>query len=185
MLDLAPSTLKKYYGSFSKWQTWALCKGCSPIPASVSYFLAFLVTQINICNSKSNFDAIIAGVSWTHKKMGFPSPTDHTLVKHLISSAHMMLGSLAVNRKLPLLQSHLKMLIEKYKFASLDFLQSLTLITLGFVGFLTWDDLINLNISDLSFHDNHLAILWRSVKTTSFGKVHGYLYIEVGLFIAL
>ena len=24
MLDLAPSTLKKYCGSFSKWQTWAL-----------------------------------------------------------------------------------------------------------------------------------------------------------------
>ena len=77
------------------------------------------------------------------------------------------------------------MLIEKYKFASLDFLQILTLITLGFVGFLRWDDLINLNISDLSFHDNHLAIFWRSVKMTSSGKVHGYLYIEVSLFIPL
>ena len=107
MLDLAPNTLKKYYGSFSKWQTWALSKGCSPIPASISYFLAFLVTQINICNSKSTFHGIIAGVSWAHKKMGFPSPADHTLVKKLISSVHNMLESLAVNRKLPLLQSHL------------------------------------------------------------------------------
>ena len=80
-----------------------LSKGCPPIPASLSYFLAFLVTQNNICNSKSTFDAIIAGVSWAHKKMGFPSPTDHTLVRQLISSAHRMLGSLAVNRKLPLL----------------------------------------------------------------------------------
>ena len=96
-----------------------------------------------------------------------------------------MLGSLAVNRKLPLFRSHLKMLIEKYKFASLDFLQILTLITLGFIGFLRWDDLIYLNTSDLSFHDNHLAVFWRSVKMTSFGKVHGYSYTEVGLFIAL
>ena len=152
MLDLAASTLKKYYGSFSKWQTLALSKGCSPIPASVSYFLAFLVTQINICNSKNTFDAIIASVSWAHKKMGFPSPTDHTLVKQLISSAHRMLGSLAVNRKLPLLRSQSKMLIKKCKFASLDFLQILTLITLGFVGFLRLNDLINFNISDLPFH---------------------------------
>ena len=124
--------------------------------------------QINICNSKSTFDAITAGVSWAHKKMGFPSPTNHTLVKQLISSAHMMLGSLAVNRKLPLLRSHLKMLTEKYKFASLDFLQILTLITLGFVGFLRWDDLINLNISDLSFHDNHLAIFLEKCKNAQF-----------------
>ena len=92
--------------------------------------------------------------------MGFLSPTDHTLVKQLVSSAHRMLGSLAVNRKLPLLRSYLKMLIEKYKFASMDFLQILTLITLGFVGFLRWDDLINLNISDLSLCDNHLAIFF-------------------------
>ena len=102
MQDLALSTLKKYYGSFSKWQTWAISKGCSPIPASISYFLVFLVMQINICNSRGTFDAIIAGVAWAHKKMGFPSPTDHTLVKQLISSAHSILGSLAVNRKLPL-----------------------------------------------------------------------------------
>ena len=100
--------------------------------------------------------------------MGFPSPTDHTSVKQLISSAHRMLGSSAVNRKLPLLRSHLKMLIEKYKFASLDFLQILTLITLGFVGFLRWDDLINLNISDLSFHDNHFAIFLEERKNDQF-----------------
>ena len=116
--------------------------------------------QINICNSRSTFDAIIAGVAWPHRKMGCLSPTDHTLVKQLISSVHRMLGSLAINRKLPLFRSHLKMLTEKYKFASLDFLQILTLITLNFVGFLRWDDFINLNTSGLSFHDNHLVIFF-------------------------
>ena len=60
------------------------------------------------------------------------------------------------------------MLIEKYKFASLDFLQILTLITLGFMGFLRWDDLINLNMSDLSFHDNPLAIFLKKCKNNQF-----------------
>ena len=156
MQDLAPNT-KKYSGSFSKWQTWAISKGCSSIPASMNYFLVFLVMQINTCNSGTTFDAIIAGVAWALKKMSFPSPADYTLVKQLISFVHKLLDSLAVNRKLSLLLSHLKLLIEKYKFASLDFLQILTFITLGFVGFLRWDDLINLNINDHSFHYNHLA----------------------------
>ena len=119
----------------------------------------------------STFDAIKAGVSWAHKKMGFPSPTDHTLVKQLISSAHRMLSCLAVNRKLSL-RSHLKLLIEKYKFASLDFLQIPTLIALGFVGFLRWDDLISFNISDLSFHNNHFNQLFfrKSIKQPVLGR---------------
>ena len=111
MHDLVPGNLKKYNGPYSKWRIWAISKGCSPIPASVNYFLVFLVMQISICSSRSTFDVIIAGVAWAHKKMGFPSPTDHILVKQLISSVHRMFGSLAVNRKLPLLRSHLKLLI--------------------------------------------------------------------------
>ena len=62
------------------------------------------------------------------------------------------------------------MLIEKYKFASLDVLLILTLITLGFVGFLRWNDLISLNMSDLSFYDNYLAIFLEKRKNDQFRK---------------
>ena len=99
-----------------------------------------------------------------------------------------MLGSLTVNRKLPLLQSHLKMLIEKYKFAFLNFLQILTLITLGFVAFLRLDDLINLNISDPSFHDNHFAIFLEKRENDQFREglwisIHrsGSFYFRISL----
>ena len=110
-------------------------RGCSPIPTSISYFLVFLVMQINSCNYRSTFDAIIVGVAWAHKKMSFPSPTDHTLAKQLISSVHGMLASLAVNRNLPLLRSHLKMLTEKCKFASLDFFADSCTDYFGLCGF--------------------------------------------------
>ena len=36
------------------------------------------------------------------------------------------------------------------------------------MGFLRWNDLINLNISDLSFHDNHLAIFLEKHKNDQF-----------------
>ena len=114
---------------FFEMANLAISKGCCPIPASINYFLVFLVLQIYICNSRSPFDAIMAGVAWAHRKMGFPSPADHILVKLLISTEHRMLGRVAINRRLPLLQSHLMLLIEKYKFATLDFLQIHTLIT--------------------------------------------------------
>ena len=36
------------------------------------------------------------------------------------------------------------------------------------MGFLRWDDLINLNTSDLSFHNNHLAIFLEKRKNDQF-----------------
>ena len=55
------------------------------------------------------------------------------------------MGSIAINRKLPLLGSHLKLLTDQYKFATLDYLQILTMVSLDFVLLLKWDDLNNLN----------------------------------------
>ena len=75
------------------------------------------------------------------------------------------------NRKLPLLKSHLMKLFDKFYHSSLDDIQTLTLITLGFVGFLRWDDLIQLTTSDIVFYKDHAAVfLEKRKKTTSTGK---------------
>ena len=96
--------------------------------------------------------------------MGFPSPTDNLLVKQIIIAARRILECLPTNRKLPLLKSHLVKLFNKFYYSSLDDLQILTLVTLGFVGFLRWDDLTQLTISDIVFYKDHAAIFLEKTK---------------------
>ena len=106
--------------------------------------------------------------------MDFSCPTDHTQVKQSISSAHRMLGSLAVNRKLPSTSKSLKDAHREIQVCILGFLQILTLITLGFVGFLRWDDLINLNISDPSFHVGEAMSRYISQTFHSWSDMHPF-----------
>ena len=54
-------------------------------------------------------------------------------------------------------------LFNKFYHSSLDDLQTLTLITLGFVGFLRWDDLIQLTTGDV-FYKDHAAVFLEKRK---------------------
>ena len=100
--------------------------------------------------------------------MEFPSPTDNLLVKQIIIAGRRILGCLSTNRKLPLLKLHLMKLFNKFYHSSLDDLQTLTLITLCFVGFLRWDDLIQLTTSDIVFYKDHAAVFLEKRKNDKY-----------------
>ena len=76
-----------------------------------------------------------------HTKFGLNSPTNSLTAKQVINAAHRILGKAPTNRKLPLKKHNLRLLFDKVAFATLDKIQILTLISLGFTGFLRWDDL--------------------------------------------
>ena len=134
------------------------------MPAPKDYFALFLVHLIESVNSLSGFKAVICGVSWAHVKFGFDSPSSSPIVKQIIQAAHRQIGRATINRKLPLEKCHLKLLRDKFAQASLDQLQIVTLITLGFVAFLRWDDLSRLRCYDIIFHNDHMAIFLEKGK---------------------
>ena len=81
-----------------------------------------------------------------------------------------ILGCLPTNRKLPLLKSHVMKLFNMFYHSSLDDLQTLTLITLGFMGFLRWDDLIQLTTRDVVFKKIMQLFFLREGKMTKTEK---------------
>ena len=81
------------------------------------------------------------------------------MAKQVIKAGRRILGKSAISRKLPLQQDHIRVLVHEYIDVSLPDLQIVTLITLAFFGFLRWDDLSQLRLSDLFFYHDHLALL--------------------------
>ena len=55
LLDKAPSTVKRYFGAFQKWERWAKSKCISSIPASPKFFPLFLISIIETCSSFLHF----------------------------------------------------------------------------------------------------------------------------------
>ena len=138
-----------------------------------------MILQIRLCSSSSTFNSIITVVAWAHKKKGPTSPTSHPLVMQLINASHRILGKSTVNRKKPLLHSHINLLLARFSHGSLLDLQTLVLITLGFFGLFRWDELSNLKVEDVVFHPYHMAIIVEKCKKISSGKVSGALWLAL------
>ena len=148
-------------------------KSLPPIPAPIDLFPVCLILQIRVCSSSSTFDSIIAGLAWAHKKMGLTSPASHPLVMQLINAGHRILGKSTVNRKTPLLHSHMKMLFARFSHGSLPDLRALVPIPLGFLGIFRWDELSNLKVVDVVFHPDHMAIFVEKRKNDQFREGFG------------
>ena len=131
-------------------------------------FSLHLVLQTRLCSSLLAFISIVYGIAWAHHKMCFPSPTYHLMEKQVIRTGHRILDKSTINRKLQLHQDHVKALVHKYTDVSLPDLQTVTLITLGLFGFLHWDDLSQLRLSDLLFYHGHLALFLQKRKNDQF-----------------
>ena len=132
-----------------------------------SFFL-YLVHLLNTSSTKSSFDSVIHGVSWAHKKFGLNSPANSLTAKQVINAAHTILGKAPTDRKLPLEKHHLRLLFDKFAFATLDKIQVLTLISLGFTGLLRWDDLSRIKLCDISFHESFVAIFLEQRKSDQY-----------------
>ena len=81
-----------------------------------------------------------------------------------------MLGRIPINRKLPLAQMHIRKLFERYSEGSLDKLQILCLMVLGFFAFLRWDDLSQLRVSDIHLRSDHAAVFLEKRKNDQYRK---------------
>ena len=85
------------------------------------------------------------------QKFGLSSPANSLTAKQVINASHRILGKAHTNRNLPLEKQHSRFLFDKFAFAILDKIQILTLISLGFIGFLKWDDLSHIKLCDILF----------------------------------
>ena len=65
--DLAPSSVKKYYNAFVRWQMWSKSKSISALPANAVGFCLYLALQTRLCGSISAFESVVCGVIWAHR----------------------------------------------------------------------------------------------------------------------
>ena len=166
--DRAPQTVKKYTSSFQQWKKWATSKGLHALPATGYEFALYLAFLLKSAKTMSPIHAAVYGTMWAHKKMGMVSPTEHPLVKQMVEASKRIIGTAVTNRKRPLEVDHVKRLISKFSSGDLSNLQMTCLITLGFSGFLRWDDLSRLRRQDFVFQDDHMRIFLHKRKNDQY-----------------
>ena len=165
--DRAAATASTYLKAFKSWKSWAVQHSASFLPADSVLFTLYVVSLIQQARSVSTVNSAVYGVSYAHKKSGFQEPSDYPLVKQLMEAAKRILAR-PPTRKRPLTTDEVQALVTRLERGTVAYLQLAALLSLGFFGFLRWDDLHHLTVDSLHFRESHVAIFLQKRKNDQF-----------------
>lgn len=166
MLDSkAGTTNKKYFDYYKRFKTFCVSKGFPHQPASSIHVAIYLT---HLLDSKVSFHVISAAfyaIKWFHVTNDFPDPTLNNWVKSLLEAGK-RLSSVPVKKKDTITSEMLIALCDLFKNTDdVLHLRDLTMILLGYAGFLRFLELSELKCNDIEFKDDHIVLQIRKSKT--------------------
>ena len=175
----ADKTTEKYKASFNKFKSFCADRGYQSLPANpihVTIYFSHLLDQ-NV--SYGIISAAFYAIKWVHNINSYVDPTDNGFVKGLLESAK-RLRSQPVKRKDVVDSEVLIQLCDQYIInANLMDVRDLSMILLGYSGFLRFDEISNLHVNDISFEENYMVLNIRKSKTDKF-RAGNKVYISKG-----
>ncbi|XP_078311190.1 integrase/recombinase xerD homolog [Crassostrea virginica] len=165
MCSRSDGTTKSYMHSFNRWRKFILQHGHSDIPAQPVHIALYITHLLDNGASYSSVNSAIYSIKWMHEISGHVDPTENSFVKSLQESSKRLTGK-PVKRKDPVDSETLQTLCETYKDSTdLLVLRNLTMILIGFAGFLRYDELSSLKCKDVTIESDYLKITIQRSKT--------------------
>ena len=159
------STVKKYFSAFQKWNSFCTQHSYTPIPAEPIHIVIYLTKLLDAGSSAGVISTAIYALKWAHSMNGLRDPTENGFVKNLNESAK-RLRSVKIVKKDAISSEMLIELCDMFSENSdLLILRDLSMILIGFAGFLRFDELVELRCSDINFQEEYLSVQIRKSKT--------------------
>jgi integrase len=163
------ATRRAYRSDWKIFETWCRKVGANPLPASPETVTLFITWMADQGRKPSTVDRKLVSVSQVHKMKGYPSPTSHAMVRQVLRGMRRRLGAAPTNKKAPILPEHLEKMLERLP-GSLIGARNRCLLLVGFAGAFRRTELVSIDVEDLSFVTEGVAILIRRSKTDQNGK---------------
>ena len=164
------NTSKKYFSGFNRWKEFCNVHKLSFLPAEPGQIALYLTNLIDKQCSSNVINSAIYSIKWAHMLHGFSDPTENAFVKNLQDTAK-RLNSKPVVKKDPV-NAEILINLCNLHVDSTDLLivRDLTMILLGFSGFLRFDELSNLKCKDILIFDDYLKIFLDRSKTDQYRR---------------
>ena len=161
----APSTTNKYARGWSSWLQWSSDKPeILRIPANPFYVAIYLNYVLKTSNNNGALTTAFYGIRWGHHVNGYNSPTDHPFVQMAFEGAVRLCNKKPKAPKEPMTPDLLKHLIKKFNTNSIADLRFLIICSLGFFGFFRIEELLQVQLKDLTIKPTHLEIFLEKAK---------------------
>jgi integrase len=164
MSSWSDNTNKCYNSAFKRWADWAdRFPEVSALPATPLHVSLYLVALAQQKTCVSTINTVISAIAWSHRLAGLTSPTEHSTVK---ITAEGVRRQLARPRKVssPILPDHILAMVDSTNLSCIQDLRIMSLILLGFAGFLRFSEVANIRTEHIVFKVTHLEIFLPTAK---------------------
>lgn len=164
----APNTIKAYRSDWKYFVAWCEKRKVNPMPAApetVAVYIAFLADQ---GRKAATIQRKITAISQAHIAAGFDSPTKTAEVRTTWQGIRRLLGTAPKQKKAASVDI-LKAILEPIGDHKLLDVRNRALLLIGWNGGLRRSELANLDLDDIEFSDEGLALLIRRSKTDQDG----------------
>lgn len=157
------NTRKAYEQAWKQFDAWCKNAGRLALPASTETISLHLTSLIDSGKRISTAELRLSGIAWMHRRSGFPSPVVPQL-RSVLTGARCSLKE-APGGKSAMTVEELRLISEALNDGSLLGVRDRALIVLGFATGLRRSELSALNMSDIKFVPQGVAVQVRHSKT--------------------
>ena len=163
----ANSTVKRYLSEIRKFFSWSRTNDI-PVQIPFTSIVTAIYLSEHLKKPKSSASAVLAysALKWLHSFIPVDNPLDNDLCRNILESAKRAKVK-PVSKKTPISADIIKSIIDKHATSkcNLKDLRIATICTIGFAGFLRYNELCNILPVHLSFVDRYVKILIPRSKT--------------------
>lgn len=162
------STRRAYRYDWNTFVSWCEAHKCASLPSSSETIAAYLTHLDQAGRSPATLERVLTSLSQAHLLAGLQSPTQSTLVREVRKGIRRTRGT-AQHRASPITADHL---IRMVSFCNDDPIgtRDKALLAIGFAGALRRAELVALDIEDLDFRADGIALTIRKSKTDQEGE---------------
>ena len=169
--SLAPNTIKAYQSDWADFTAWCTTYQRDALPAIPDTVILYLSHLARLGRKPSTIERRCASIKQAHRFAHHPSPTDTVEVEQALRGIRRSL-KVAPNQKEAAVTDIVRAMIEALPDKP-SALRDRALLLVGFVGAFRRSELVSLDVSDVTFSRDGLAINLRQSKTDQQGE--GYL----------
>ena len=137
-------------------------------PASVSTVAIFLSNLVQKSVSDSVYQSYFYSIKWFHDRNFLKNPCDSKIL-HLMSEGAKRILCKPVLKKEPITSDIIHKLVRRFGTdddkTNLVNVRLCNMFLVGFSGFLRFNEIVNIRVKDVSFHDLHMRIFIQKSKT--------------------
>ena len=165
----AKNTVSKYIGSFKRYMFWVenYKEIDSVLPSSELHVALYLQYLMGTVKYHSTIESAFYGIKWAHNTAGLSDPCEADIVRSIVEASKRELNR-RIKKNEPLTADLMKLLFLKFNTVNYTLKELLVICALSYTGFLRYDELSNIKVNNITFHEEYVDIFIEKSKTNCY-----------------